>query len=249
MIHNNIILAAIICSIAALTGCSQKITRVSGSSHLGSEQRFDRNYEVGQKMTAYVGQPVIKVKDYKVDRYKKNLMRATQDYTISGGGVTFTGDRDEALKVEGETVINGIKYTVLNSPWSKSGDHADLLIKSDGTVHNRILTAANQSSPHGSPVFSYEAHPIGLRFERVEEEQINVTSGYVNYELIYGGTDGSSIKLTYREYTSENMARSAFFQDLVYEKGQGQIRFRDTVLAVHEATNQEIVYTVISDGR
>lgn len=242
-------LVVVISSIAIISGCSQKITRVLVSSHIASEQRFERNYELGQKMTAYVGQPVIKVKDYKVDRFMKNAMRATVDYTISGGGVTFAGYKDEDLEVEGETVINGTTYTVLNSPWSKSGGHADLLIKPDGTVHNKILTAASQSSKHGAPVFAYDAHPDDLRFERVEEEQINVSSGYVNYELIYGGTDGESIKITYREYTSEDMARSAFFQDLVYEKGQSQIRFRDTVLAVHEATNQEIVYTVISDGR
>ena len=51
-----------------------------------------------------------------------------------------------------------------------------------------------------------------------------------------------------REYTSEDLARPAFYQNLVYESNKKRIRFKDTIIEIHEATNEKIVYTVISDG-
>jgi hypothetical protein len=87
-----------------------------------------------------------------------------------------------------------------------------------------------------------------LRFSPSEEEKKVLDSGYLNYELIYGGTDGKSITFTYREFTSQDLARPAFYQNLVYESGKEQVRFRDTLLRVHEATNEKIVFTVIADG-
>ena len=70
----------------------------------------------------------------------------------------------------------------------------------------------------------------------------------MNYELIYGGTDGKSLTITYREYTADDLARPAFYQNLVYESKKSRIRFKETVIEIHEATNEKIVYTVISDG-
>jgi hypothetical protein len=87
-----------------------------------------------------------------------------------------------------------------------------------------------------------------LKFIALKEEEIDVDAGYLNYELVYGGTDGKSITITYREYTSKDLTRPSFFQNVVYETGKKQIRFRDTILQIHEVTNEKIVYTVISDG-
>ncbi len=93
-----------------------------------------------------------------------------------------------------------------------------------------------------------EISPSGLRFtERTVIGTVDVSSGYINYELVYSGTDGQSLKISYREYTSDNLARASFYQDLVFNLSQPTIGFRDVVIEVHAASNEAIEYTVISD--
>jgi len=81
----------------------------------------------------------------------------------------------------------------------------------------------------------------------VSEEKINLKAGYLNYELLYGGTDGKSIIINYREYTSDDVARPAFYQNLVYESKAEYIRFKNIRIRVHEATNEKIIYTIERD--
>lgn len=114
------------------------------------------------------------------------------------------------------------------------------MINPDGSVHSQLLTN------NIVMVYTFSASPASLKFIASKEEVIDV--GFLNYELIYGGTDGKSITITYREYTSKDLARAAFSQNVVYEVGKKQIRFRDTVLQIHETTNEKIVFTVLSDG-
>lgn len=65
---------------------------------------------------------------------------------------------------------------------------------------------------------------------------------------MYSGTDGKSMRLVYREYTPDDMARAAFFQDVTYEQNSKIIQFRKIKISVHEATSQSIKYTVLEDG-
>jgi len=97
---------------------------------------------------------------------------------------------------------------------------------------------------------SFAVEPADLRFTIVQskEEEIDIDAGYFNYELIYGGTDGESITITYREFTPNDLAKPAFNENLVYDRKQKTIRFRDTVINVHSATNEKIEFTVISDN-
>ncbi len=223
------------------SGCAQHIRPVT-RAHLGTERVLYKNYELGQKLAAYVGQPIVKVKDYKVERYKAKHMRVSDDFIISGGYETITGDKNKDYEVIGETTINDKTFTVVNIPDSQFGVHFGVLIKADGTVYNKVLKNNNIME------YSFSASPPGLRFISLKDEEINVDAGYLNYELIYGGTDEKSIIITYREYTSNDLARPAFYKDLVYEPGQSQIRYRDTVIKIYEANNEKIVYTVMGDG-
>lgn len=224
-----------------LSGCAQQI-RPSVKSHIGTERVFQKNYEIGQKLAAYVGQPIVKVKDYRVNRYKAKYMRASEDFVISGGIVSVAGDKNTDYLVRGETTMGDTTYTVVNLPGSQIGAGFGALIRPDGGVHNKIL------NNNIVMVYTFTVSPADLRFLPSKNEDIDVDAGYLNYELIYGGTDGKSITITYREYTSEDLARPAFYQNVVYEAGKRQIRFRDIVIEIQEASNEKLVYTVLSDG-
>jgi hypothetical protein len=223
--------------VTCFLGCTQYV-RPTSSEYLGTERVFDKNYEIGQKLSAYVGQPIIKVKAYKVDRYKSNYMRASDDFIISGGIVTITGNKNTDYSVIGETTIGKETYAVVKRR------NIGVLIKSDGSVHNKVLNIGSKVIM----LYTFSVSPHDLKFYTSKGEKRIVDADYINYELIYGGTDGKSLTITYREYTKKDLARPAFYQNLVYQLGQSKIRFKDNVVEVHEATNEKIVYTVISDG-
>lgn len=229
--------------VSCIVACTQYV-RPTSSEYLGTERVFDKNYEIGQKLSAYVGQPIIKVKAYKVDRYKSNYMRASDDFIISGGIVTITGNKNTDYSVIGETTIGKETYTVVRP--SQRRNAVCVLIKNDGSVHNKVLNMALNNNI--IMVYTFSVSPHDLKFYTSKREKRIVDADYINYELIYGGTDGKSLTITYREYTNEDLARPAFYQNLVYQLGQSKIRFKDNVVEVHKATNEKIVYTVISDG-
>jgi len=53
--------------------------------------------------------------------------------------------------------------------------------------------------------------------------------------------------LLYREYTFENMARSAYTQELVYPLDTDEIRFRNYQIDMVSVSSSEIKYIVNSD--
>lgn len=238
-------------AVIAIGGCAYHVRPVT-KTYLGAETIASKNYELGQKQIAYVGQPIVKVKDYIAKKYSSLLMRPTHDFVLSAkplvGKVEVPGRKDVTYKIRGELKIEDQTITVVNIPGHPiahllgPGEGFGLFIRNDGTVDGRALNNVTMSA------LTYSPEPSDLRFLPVPEDEIDITGGYINYELVYGGTDGRSITITYREYTSDNIARPAFYQNLVYDVNQKQIRFRNLQILVHNASNEKISYTVLSDS-
>lgn len=225
-----------------LAGCTQQIRPTSRTQQLGTERVFSKNYQIGQELTAFVGQPIIKVKDYNVTRIRSNNLRPSKAFVFSGGGITMTGDTKSVYSLDGETTIGGVTYSVVKIPISGKTKRLGVLVNDDGSVHDKVL------NDNVLVIYKFTMVPSDVRFLSSVEENAVANSGYVNYELIYGGTDGKSITINYREFTSKDLARPAFNQNLMYEAGKSQIRFKDTVIQIHEATNERITFVVVSDG-
>src|SRR6185436_3074973 len=80
--------------------------------------------------------------------------------------------------------------------------------------------------------------------EAVDLEQ---TRGF-RQELLYQGVAGSSLSISYREF-SDNFARPAFQQDLQYTlapSGETEIAFKGARITVLSATNTALQYKVVS---
>lgn len=215
--------------------------------HLGEEHVFQKNYEINRRLIAYVGQPVIKVRDYWINRYGADKsMRTSDDFVIKGGTITITGQANTDYIIEGETNFDGKSYTVLKIPGGSRNRNFGLLINEDGSVHDKVINMVLNFE--GIMAYSFISDPANLKFIRLEEQEISTGKGKLNYELLYGGTDGKMITITYREFTPENLARSSFYQNLVFDSKQKTIRFRDTLIEVHSADNEKIDFTVISDN-
>lgn len=68
-------------------------------------------------------------------------------------------------------------------------------------------------------------------------------------ELIYSGRSGTTISLTYREF-SDDMARPAFSQELRYDIGaEPEVGFRGARIRIIEASNTSLKYLIIAPLR
>ena len=67
------------------------------------------------------------------------------------------------------------------------------------------------------------------------------------YELLYQDVSQGTITLMYREFVRD-LARPAFFQELVYELGAGPttVSFRTMRIEILRASNNEIAYRILS---
>ena len=117
-------------------------------------------------------------------------------------------------------------------------------LNSDGYFADYLLGSSNDI--RSTLLVSFE--PKNTRFEPVKEEKIDVRRGYINFEIIYSGITGQSINLLYREYTSDDIARVAFYQNLTYPMDAKTIRFKKIKIEVQKISNESIEYIVVEDG-
>ena len=121
------------------------------------------------------------------------------------------------------------------------------MIDDKGNIKNNTLYARGLITPT-----NFILQPSNVKLNTmVNKANINYsanTLGDFNYELIYSGINNVSMNISYREYTRENYARPAFYQNLTFQPNAKQVRFRDFVIEILEATNDKMVYKVLSDG-
>ncbi len=63
---------------------------------------------------------------------------------------------------------------------------------------------------YGSMILTLQDHQY---LKQKKWQKILTKKDYYNYELVYGGTDGKSIAIDYREFTSDDLASPAFYQN------------------------------------
>jgi len=233
--------------IFSLAGCGAQTIKNSNEKYLGTTHVFDKNYEIGEKQFAYVGQQIIKVKDYHLAEYSSDYMEAKSNFKMINVGPVVPEiivQKGQKYLVIGEVVIDNENFMVaaINPNATIYEQNFRFLIKENGQVHNKVL------NNNIVMVYDFSFEPQSTPFfQPITIEEIDTKQGFTNYELIFGGTDGKSISIAYREYTSDNLARSAYSQNLVYEVGSDKIRYNNTVIQIHEVTSEKIVYTVLSD--
>jgi len=209
-----------------------------------SEHVVERNYTLGKEQTAYVGDAILRVKDYWILRTGNPAVTPTTTVTINptgwGGPVTYSPGL--LFPVEGQVTLGGEQFTVVR--FSEFGDHGRLIINSSGRLDGRFLNMYNRPVP----MLRHEVDPPGATFEQTVQQEVEQDRTFLNFELIYSGASGGSINVLYREYTPDDLIRPAFSQNLTYDNTSETIRFRDVLIEVHAADGASIRYTVLEDG-
>jgi hypothetical protein len=212
-----------------LFGCAKiKPTDVS------EEVIYEKNYEIGIEKSVFVGESVIKVVDYSVFRKKNKMVKANADFTISTSGWSYRAKKGETFKLWGTLEGDNGPQDIIEIP-----DMGLFSINSNGTI-DRQLGGGNRKLSTRPKV-----NPNNATLEVVFEDIINATRGYVNYEIIFTGISEKNITLLYREFTSEGLARVAFYQNLTYPIDSKTIRHKNTLISVTGVTPEKLNYIVV----
>lgn len=203
------------------------------------EHKVDRNYELGKSQQVYVGQPLVRVRDYYEQQTQIQMLRANQAFKMSTGflGPSANVAQGEGLRVVGSTDHRGKTYRVVH--FQDPGLFGfNFLINPDGTFSGLAISSITGVYQMGTLL----PEPSDVKLLGDMTTLVDKTKGYMNFELVYDGTTGDSIQVLYREYTPDDMARPAFSQQLVYSLISKHIRFRDIQVDVATADNEHIVY-------
>ncbi|MEE2567749.1 hypothetical protein [Hyphobacterium marinum] len=211
----------------------------AGPAFLGSEQHSERNYTINEETSAFVGNPMIRVQDYRIDRFSSSEVEIVNDFYYNGFGINTNFRAGERYRLGGRTILDGEEHQFF--VFGMYG----ILFDQSGALQDSVLNLS--AYPPVYLVYSYETDGGPGSVQPVVDERTNIEAEGQNYEIIYSGRDENSIRMSYREYTDANLARQSFFQDLTYPASSQTIRFRDIVIQVYEANSEQIRFSVTAD--
>jgi len=225
----------------ALGGCATVAPSMEGKGVTTTREVRERDYIIGVERSVVVGNSIVRVRDYLESVTETPSMVASQDFQLSGGPVTMRFRQGEQLAIIGERVVDGRNYTVA------AKDNAfGIQIADDGTIAPGVLNNVNVAPV--VMVYQFQPNPAGARFTRATDRQVSRSPRGQNFEIVFNGIDGQAMRFQYREYTAEDMARPAFYQELSYPLNTRTVRFRDIVIQVAAVDAQQIRFTVTADG-
>lgn len=233
-------------SLLLLNGCAHQIERESPTSSTPNHV-FNKNYTIGVVKTVSVGEPLIQVKDYYVTKYSLPQMSPSERFTVDGTMVHEIFDVGQKFDVHGKITMDGEEFTIV--PFTPNPVHFKaLLVKKDGTIHNKIGNYNAQLGGIIPMIYTYQITPESAKLNRIEDEKVVTDKGYQNYEILYNGSNKSSMLFTYREFSPDGLARTAFYQNLTYEANATSIRFKGFKINILKSNNEEIKFFVAEDS-
>lgn len=229
-----------------LVGCAHQIQRDAPSTN-PTTHVFNKSYKIGEEKTVSVGESVIQVKDYYVTKYGTSVMTPSEDFRVDGTMLHEDFKFGQKLDVKGKVVLDNGQYSIVKFNGTDYAYQA-LLIKDDGTIHTKIGAYNPQVGGLIPVIYTYTITPATAKMLREEQEKVVAEKGYLNYEFLYNGSDKNSMHFTYREYSPEGLARTAFYQDLTYGANSKSIRFKGFRVNVIEANSEQIKFIVTEDS-
>jgi hypothetical protein len=228
------------------SGCAHEIQRdapvAKPINHI-----FNKSYKIGEVKTVSVGEALIQVKDYYVTKFGTSAVTPSEDFTVDGALVHEKFSMGQKLDVKGRIVIDNVPYSIAKISGSDY-EYRALLIKDDGTISSKIGNYNPQLGGMIPMIYSYTIAPSTAKMERIEQEKVVTEQGYQNYEFLYNGSDKNSMYFTYREYSPDGLARTAFYQNLTYEANSKTIRFKGFRIDVLKSNGEEIKFIVVDDS-
>lgn len=222
---------------------------------------YEKNYKIGEKKSAFIGQEIIRVKEYarinKSDEFINSFIApkdfiVTVKYKIDTFQVKI--EANKKYQIDEMIVVNGMPYFLIKLPRESKSYYRDwwgILVSCDGTVIESYIYSYDFEMLFYPSVITFTPGVQNVKFiaqkDIKDTKDFNVIPGMM-YEVIYTGKNDISLNATYKEYSASDLARPAFFQNLTYQANAKQIRFKDFLIQIYNVTNEQITYTVLEDG-
>lgn len=232
-------------SIFFLTGCGSKIEYYFPAKTI--EAVKNKNFEYNKAKEVYVGESMIRVKNYFINRYDSSTMSPKLDFRIhNNGSIDLKGFAAKTYEIMGTTVIEDKPYKILlYADHHRKYENFKLLLDEDNKLSNRMLNGPTNVIM----IYDFIIEPREVNFvfskSKVKKSDILTDKPYLNYEIVFSGITKDTIRLLYREYSPEDMARSTFFQELTYPISTKLIRFRDIKIQMLNVDGEKINFKVI----
>jgi hypothetical protein len=241
-------------SITLLTGCVSVAPPSQQLSDLKTEEV--KNYKLNEEYSVNVGDPIIIRRSYLYKIAEKDDRAvASKDFKLTAKlalahDMSCVGRKGEQMLVEGTTTLKGQRYFIVKvGRFNGGGDVGALVDATTGQV-SKIGVGQNAfGSWVTTAVSGIVAEPSDITFSPAKSIEIDKSQQYENYEIVYTGKSGDNVIFVYREYTPEDLAKPAFYQNLTYNLAEGKaIQFRKLQMQVIEANNEKIKLKVLSDS-
>ncbi|MDN5923695.1 MAG: hypothetical protein L0H70_01700 [Xanthomonadales bacterium] len=206
-----------------------------------------KSYSLGVEKVAHVGEPIISVKG--LQGFGGRLIKAFTSetgFTVSAvDGRKIDYPVGTPADVVAMAMYDGDSYYVIELAPALPGSMR-LLINPDGEYNSTALSSDGAMVEPCDNQGAACITPETVEFKATTFDTTTAASG--NFEIIYSGATKDIINLLYREYTPDNMARTAFAQNLTYDRSSPFIQFRNLQIKVLDANNESIRYVVVADG-
>ncbi len=209
------------------------------------KQIRQKNYILGNENIAYIGEPIVLIKEYRVLE-SMSALKADNSFTITGGlssaTVNVFGTEGQEFPIVGSIKVNSEHCNTIAIP----GSRFVFAIKADGTFSGVVAGFDYGGSPI-QRVNVYKINPPNTRFCPTKVQHIIKDAPFTNMELIYSGLSDDALQLLYREYTPDDLIRPAYTQELSYPPDAKIIRFKTFRIEVTEASAEKLVYSVMEE--
>lgn len=228
------------------SGCGASVNYLTQQKKL--KPISTKNYEKDTTKEAYVGQTMIREKNYYIYRYSSKSMTTQSDFRITNDmHIDLSVNSGQEFEKMGTTTIDNKLYTVLlYANHHRKYEGYKLLIDNNNKLFNKILNGTNNIKM----IYTFDIYPSEVYFEDsrngiIKSSDILKDKPYINYEIVFSGITKDTIRLLYREYSPDDLARNAFFQELTYPINTKLIRFKDLKIKVEKLDGEKIKFKVL----
>lgn len=238
-------------------GCATT-TQIPNSRRLVEVKTMDeKSYVINQSFTVHVGDPIVSRRKYLYSVFEvSDRVVASMDIHLRIVPKLFGDPLILELKKGTEFPVLGLIEVKAHSFRSvyvgtfPNGIRAAVLVDPTTGVplETPILAKYSPSSNYTVTPMRVEIEPRNSHFETIESVEIDSSKPFENYDIIFTGHSRGNATFVYREYSPENLAKPAFFQELTYDlSGEKTIRFRHLQMKILELNNSGITLKVISE--
>lgn len=214
----------------------------------------EKNYALNVESTVNVGEPIIVRKSYSFREVESfDRAQVLNDFEAHGkvplnSEVVRQAGTGEILPVVGTTVVKKNSCRIVLLGVTNNNLPIGLLVRVEsGEVIGAVWR--NGFGSWGTGTLSYTITPQNTTFAPVKSVVVAKDKPYENFEIIFTGRIGQNATFLYREFSPDDLAKPAFYQNLTYNlETEDTVQFKKLRIKVLKVSNESIEFKVLSDS-